>query len=113
MPKASLEWTSSALTPPAIASLNQAHAGKRSLGAPEMNQSRRRKIALVVGLVMMAAFVFGAPVSNATIQGGVAVAGNPASGYIHFHDSLSCKFSDFGDMYWQGSLSFGCFPLVA
>ena len=83
------------------------------MGALDMNHSRKRKVALVVGLVMMAAFVFGAPVSSATTQGGVAVTGNPASGYIHFHNSLSCKFSDFGDMYWQGSLSFVCFPLVA
>ena len=78
-----------------------------------MDQSRKRKIALVVGLVMIAAFVFGAPVSDATTLGGVAFSGAQASGYIHFQNSLSCKFSDLGDMYWQGSVSFGCFPIVA
>ena len=75
--------------------------------------SNRQKVALVVGLVLVAAFVFGAPVVSETSPGGVAIQGNAGSAYIHYQASLSCKLIGFGDMYWQGGLYFGCMPLVA
>jgi hypothetical protein len=67
---------------------------------------------LAVGLVLVAAFVFGAPVISETSPGGAAMFGVAGSGYIHYQASLSCWLVGFGDMYWQGGLYVGCVPLV-
>ncbi len=73
----------------------------------------RRKAALALGLWLAVALVLGAPVLGATSQGGVVILGAPASGYIHYSQSLSCRLIGVGDFYWQGGLHFGCIPIVA
>ena len=74
--------------------------------------SRNQKIVLAVGLVLVVAFIFGAPVVSETSPGGVFIQGDPASAYIHYQASVSCALVGFGDMYWQGGLYLGCTPLV-
>lgn len=64
------------------------------------------------GLVLVVAFVFGAPVVNESSPGGVAYLGD-GGGYIHYQASISCLLVGVGDMYWQGGLYAGCAPLVA
>ncbi|MDG7013240.1 MAG: hypothetical protein JRN46_03295 [Nitrososphaerota archaeon] len=76
--------------------------------------SRRQKVVLGFGLVLVVAFVFGAPVVNESSPGGVAYLGDGAgSGYIHYQASIGCLLIGVGDMYWQGGLHAGCAPLVA
>ena len=66
------------------------------------------------GLVLVVAFVFGAPAVNESSPGGVAYLGDGAGrGYLHYQVSISCLLVAAGDMYWQGGLYAGCAPLVA
>lgn len=81
-------------------------------GALREGTSREQRVAFALGLALVLAFVFGAPVLGATSPGGVAMQGNPQSGYIHYQVSLGCRLVGVGVMYWQGSLSVGCVPLV-
>ncbi len=76
-------------------------------------KSGRRRGALAVGLLLAVALVLGVPVLGATSQGGVALLGAPASGFIHYRQLLSCRLIGVGDFYWQGGLHFGCNPIVA
>ena len=76
-------------------------------------KSGRRKAAFAVGLLLAVVLALGAPVLGATSQGGVVILGEPASGSIHYSQSLSCRLIGFGDFYWQGGLHFGCSPIVA
>lgn len=73
----------------------------------------RQKVVLGFGLVLVVAFVFGAPVVSESSPGGVAYLGDGAGNrYVHYQASISCQLVGVGDMYWQGGLYVECVPLV-
>lgn len=75
--------------------------------------NKKQKAVLAVGLVFAMTFIFGVPLWSATSPGGVAVLGAPSSGHIRYSQSVSCLAGGvIGDYYWQGSLYFGCGPIV-
>ena len=72
----------------------------------------RRQAVVIIVVVCIVAFVFAVPIQSAESPGAVI---NPATGSsccIHYQRSLSCQFLGIGVNYWDGTLSFGCEPVV-